>query len=499
VPSSSASTSGAKALVAGGKPRAALELLKPAFRNNPSDPVLALELARTYLADNNPFWALNVLREHEAANPPACAARAMQAWIQIRQASFEQAQELLERPGCESTPQSRTRVLLIRAWMANVREDAASAERLLEEAEGSGAINEEDVALRDALRARFQPGRLPLASWKVDLSTGWTSNGLLGSPVDPSRAQGSHGSPLALADMRLRFVVPASRAIRPVADLSFKALALSSEQVSALSYRQPGARAGLLLGETFPRVLAGVQWDAVQLAGGDRYTPGGPLWFSQGTRGEVEIEASGSMYAFIAAGKRTFREAGRTRFELEQGLGASMPVAPGVRLLGGASGRWYSAENEAWDLFGGTLVVQGIYDLPKRWQARAGASIALDDYPRSKGWFDPEESRRDALLRLTSSAWTPPWKGARFGLQYEYARRWSSADLYAFSEHRAIGMVSWYYDDDRLLTPVKGGEGRAMLDYGLQSGASSRFEEEQRVRDMMRQDDTVRRGSSCMK
>jgi len=242
-----------------------------------------------------------------------------------------------------------------------------------------------------------------------------------------------------------------------------------------------------------------VQWDAVQLAGGDRYSPGGPIWFSQGTRGEVEIEASGSMYAFIAAGRRTFRESGRSRFELEQGLGASMPVAPGLRLLGGAPGRWYSAENEAWDLFGGTMVMQGIADLPKRWQARAGASIALDDYPRSKGWFDPVDSRRDALLRLTASAWTPPWKGARFGLQYEYAKRWSTADLYAFSEHRAIGIVSWYYDDDRLFTRVKGGDGRAMLDYGLRSGASSRFEEEQRVRDMMRQDDTVRRGSSCMK
>lgn len=497
-------------LVAEGKPRAAIEALKPSLQASPHDPRLVFALARAYLADKNPFWALNTLQDYAGAHPPACDARAMIAWIQIKQASFEKAEETLDLPGCEQPAEVRARAQLIRAWLAQVSGNPARSSELMHEAAAAPRLYEEDVTLLEALRARFDPGRMPWLSWKLDLAAGWTSNGLLGSPVDPARIGQDTASSVGIVNGSVRIVVPASASVRPVADLRLKTLALGAEPVSGLSYRQPSIRLGVLLGETYPRLLVAWHWDAVQLAGGDRYAPRGegPIWFSEAHRGEYEIEVNDWMYTFGSAGRRTFRDMGRSRWELEEGVGMSMRAGEKVRLVAGASARWYRSENPAWDLYGATGMAQAVVQLPKDWQARSSASVGLDAYPRSGraehppfGFFSGSEGRdrRDAIVRIAVSGWTPAVWGARLGAIYEYSHRWSTASDYEFTDHRVLGQMSWFFDSDRMGASTIDSKGRQALHYGLGASAAGRFEEEQRLREMMRQDESVRRGSSCLK
>ncbi len=486
-----------RALVQAGRAKEAVRELKQAVLDTPDNEVLRLALASAYVADANDFWALRVLSDYEGGHPPACQARALAALIHIRQANLDVALELLERDGCNTLPEQRARRELLSAKIASLHGKRSEAIAHVIRARSESQTYEEDLPLLESLQRALQPERMPWSTWKLDLGTGWTSNGLAGSPVDIANRGGSTGSPLVAMDGRIRLVSPWATTVRPTADVSIRTLQLTQAPARDLSYVQPGLRPGILFGGTVPRVLVAYSFDAVHLRAHDPYAGHG-VWFSEGHRAEYEIEANDSLLAFGGTGRRRFREQGRSRWEVDQGLAMALQPATRLRVMAGVSARWHAAENDAYDLYGGTGIVQLQGQLPAGLEAKTTASLSGDIYPRSKGAFagSGSETRQDALVRAKAGLWTPSWAGIRLGLDYEYANRNSTAQSYSYSDHRVILHITWTSDSDKTSTHRVGADGRFPLDHGIKGDS---FADDTRVRDLMRQDDAAKQSSTCLK
>jgi len=476
----------------------AIDALKAGMRAFPDHERLRHALSLAYMADENDFWALKVLREYEQEHPPACNTRAFQAWIHMKQANFDLAEEILALPGCDTPDYIHARHLLLRAHLASQLGKDEEAAKLAAKAREKDRFYQEDRQLLDAMTARYEPGRMPLTSWRLDLALGWASNGLAGSPQDPADVGTDTSSPLTQLDARLRVVVPTSRTVRPVVEGQFRALELAASTVEFLSYRQPTLRAGVMIGDTTPRLTLTYGFDAVQIAGSDRYDEG-PLWYSEAHRFDYEIEATDALFAFGGAGHRWYRESGRTRFEAEQGLAVGVPITGDFRIMAGLSARWHRASNEAYDAHGGSVVTQGIYQLPARLEGRLNLSYSYDDYPRSAGYFPGSkgEARTDSQFRVKPGLWSPSWSGFRVGLDYEYNHRGSTAANYEFSDNRVMLHGVWVMDGDRFGVELLPAEGREPIPHSV-AASGQLSSEEMRVRDLMRQDEAVKRGSSCL-
>jgi len=166
-------------------------------------------------------------------------------------------------------------------------------------------------------------------------------------------------------------------------------------------------------------------------------------------------------------------------------------------LLGGITARWYDAENPAYDLAGGGVLFRLQQGLPERFELRAGAAASHDVYLSSEGYFDKagRQERRDTLLRGNVGVWSPPLSGARLGLDYELNHRMSTVDAYAFEDHRVTLHAVWVFDLDRLTKRI------VPEPWLLSATDESRAlgQDDARIRDLIRQDEAVKRGSSCLK
>jgi tetratricopeptide (TPR) repeat protein len=489
----------ARQLQAQGQGEQARDLLLEALQHSPDNETLVLARAESYLADDNEFWALKVLGEFEEAHPPACQARMFMARIHIDEANMEQAKELLDRPGCDQPEPMRARKLVLRAVIAQAREDSAAAKALVQEAEQTSERYEEDAALLQSLGAQYDPYRMPLLSWKIDLGAGWTSNGLAGSPVDQAAPDQDTQSAILVLDAGLRLVVPTAVPVRPTAEVNFRLSELLSDAARDLSTRQPTLRAGAQLGEGHPHVTLNYAYDVVQVQQGDQYDDG-PVLYSEAHRGEYELEATDSVIAFGGAGQRRFREAGRTRLEFEQGLAMALGLSDSVRLMTGLSARFYQARNEAYDAVGATGLARLSTSFPGGFELRETISLSGDLYPASEGAFSGSgnRDRSETLLRVGAGLWSPSTKGFRVGLDYEYTNRDSTAEAYSFTDHRTLLHLAYNYGSDRLSVNRIGTQGRVPLQHGVEA-AEEEGESEMKIRDLMRRDEAVQRGSSCLK
>lgn len=481
-----------------GDAKQALSILKIAAKKWPDSEFVRTELAAAYVADNNDFWALNVLNDFDQAHPPACSARASATMILIRQADLETAEETLDKEGCRTRPEDRAREHLLRARIAQLRNNPGEASEHVVKARKQSALYDEDRGLLQNMDRTYFPGRLPWGSWRLDVGLGWTSNGLAGSPVDRANLPHSAGSAVMAVDSRVRLLWPESGTVRPAAEVSFRALQLSGETARDLSYIVPGLRPGLLFGADYPRLLLAYSFDAVRLAAIDRYA-NAPVWFAEGHRFEYELEATESLLAFGGGGRRVFREQGRSRWEVDQGLALGIPLGSRFRMMTGVSARWNAAENDAYDSVGGTAIAQLQVALPARFEGRLSGNFSHEKFLRSRGYFQGalDENRVDSLVRVKAGFWSPPWSGARLGLDYEYAHRASTADAYSYTDHRTLVHLAWVMDTDRLGMGTVSAAGRSSLNHG--SAGLTGILDDVRVRDLMRQDEAVKQGSSCLK
>jgi hypothetical protein len=484
-------------LQAQGRNDAALELLKLSHSASPDNGLVVTALAQAYIRMKNPVWAIRVLTRYLEEHENDCVARLLLAWVQLQQGGTHQSRQLLDQAGCSSPPEVLARRQLLIAFLDLLEDRRERASEFTERARSSSAIFEEDQALLAHLTAATVPERIPSATGLVDLANGWTSNGLAGSPVDQISRKSS-GTAITILDARLRLMMMNFGRVRPLVEGQLRTQQLWSDSTSDLSFRTGTGRAGVLLGRDTPRLLALVAVDTTQTQGGDRYSPG-PLWFSESERGELELELPGSLFIMAGGGHRSFREIARTRTEIDTTIGWAAQQANGLRFLGGISGRYHAANNDAYDLLGLTAVSQARFALPRDFEAGATVSVSVDSFLHSDGYFFPPDTstRRDVQWRAITALYTPRFAQVRLVARYELTSRASSASAYEFTDHRGLVSLEWRIDSDTFGHATIPAKGRAVVDYGAlgrQKDSSS-----SQLRELMRQEETQRRGSSCLR
>ncbi len=487
-------------LIANGQTRDAIKRLKTMVRRHPEQGGFARLLARAYMADNNPFWAQRTLQAAIAGNAADCESLAWLAWLHVGQGDLDLARQLIHQPGCKERSADRSRWLLLEAFMEHAEHKPGAADLVLRVSDEE-TFYPEDRQMWLFLRQAEDPGWIEPVSLRLETSFGVTSNSKAGSPTDPG-TEGSY-SALGRLDLFGRFVWPASRGFRPSLEAGLKGHGLVAEEARSLSYLEMSARPGVILGAGFPRVLVGYKLEYLVLNQDLEIQ----RRFYEGHRGEMEVEF-GALTAFAGAGRRFFHENGRTRWELDGGLGGSFSFLRRVHLLAALSLRYYEAIGDPYDLVGTTAVAVGRVNLGAGFYARLGATVGLDYYlhsggERGKVAYGSDRERFDVLTKLSAGAWSPPWQGLRFGLFYEFSWRESSVDSdnstddYDYKEHRLLAKVRFTFDLNPWAPDTVEPEGHLALDWGIGGRAGTGMDEE-RIQDLLRQDEAARRGSSCV-
>jgi hypothetical protein len=166
----------------------------------------------------------------------------------------------------------------------------------------------------------------------------------------------------------------------------------------------------------------------------------------------------------------------------------------------GLSARYFRARNEAYNAVGATGLTRLSSLLPEGFELRETLSLSGDRYPDSVGYFlgSNGKHRSETLLQATTGLWSPSSWGMRAGLSYEYTTRNSTAEAYSFNDHRALLHLVWRSDSDRFGVSSIPPEGRVPMEHGVDSSAGQAAADLQ-IRDLVRQDEAVQRGSSCLK
>lgn len=474
----------ARLRIEAGEPREAIRLLKAVA---PRTPEATLLLARAYLDDGNDFWALRTLLER----PGDPAAGLWAAFVHLQQGALDDAETILRDAELPEGSALAARRELLLALLASSREEPAEARRNLEHAATAAEMYPEDLKALRRLRTAVDPGHRPALSGRLELVTGFTSNGMAGSPVDPAKQEEGEASGVGQLGASLRFSPDLHTRIRPGVELELRSLGLSREEARELSYLQLSARPGLSLGPWF----AGYRFELLGIAGEDRYSDG-PHVFSHAHRGEVEALFAGTgLTAFAGAGRRIFRERARERTEADGGLGLGFRPLAGVDALAALTVRWHEARAPQWNLRGGSALLSADVSLSESLSLRAGLVLSRDEYPDSRGAFaDGAPVREDTLVRPSATAWLAAADGLRVGVGYEPSWRWSTVDGYAYADHRVLVRALWTFTAEPGDPAASAPAAHVPLAWGLEAGEGL----QERISELLRQDEAIRRGSSCL-
>jgi tetratricopeptide (TPR) repeat protein len=484
----------AETLLRGKQLRPAIERLTAAVDAHPENVALPLLLARAYILDGNLFWAEKTLR---AALDRISDDPELHHWlalVHLRQGDPELARGVLATASEAPATPDRTRHSLLSSYCAMLAGDVPAAREALASIRNDAAILGEDRAAWLTLERQLDPRYLDPFSGRIRLGAGQTSNALAGSPTDPGRPGSSSG--IAEGQVRLRFAPALAPAIRPVVEFDGDGELLARDAYRELSTLELRGRAGVMLLRETVRVLAGYRAESLHL---DQE----PSRFADASRGELEIESARGWVLFGGAGHRTYRDERRTRDEWDAGGGGALRIGP-LRLVVGATLRGASASSPAYDLRGATIAASAGIPAPGTLRARLSGSISRDEYPNSGGTegrivFGTDAVRRDMTGRLAVELWTRPSHGIRTGIAGELARRDSTADDrpgfdFDYTEARLVVHLRFDFAANRSVPRAAMPPGHIPLPWGLSGEGGT---EAERVIELLRQDEELRRGSSC--
>ncbi len=472
-----------------------MEQLRQAVARHPDDPLLPLWLARAYLLDGNLFWAERTLRGALDRQGGNLQARLWLACVHLRQGDPELAgRDLAAAVGQPEGPWA-SRKTLLEAFRSHLAEDHQAARRDLATIGRRSQLFAEDRPMWRTLHRWLDPWWLDPLGGDLELGIGHTSNALAGAPTDP----GAPGTSSALADLtvRARLAPPVGRRLRPVLDLELLGHGLDKPAYRELSSLQSAARLGVLLTHGSQRFLLGVRAERLLL---DQ----SPSRYAVARRVEMEVEWRSGWLALAGAGHRDYRDDRRTRREWDAGVGGPVRLLSGVSTVVGATVRGADAHSPAYDLRGASVAAAARFSLGRGVTARVAATMVWDDYPHSGGRegelaFGTAERRRDLLGKLTLGVWSPSWRRVRAGLEWQLARRDSTADDrpgfdFDYRESRARLLLRWTFSSDPWAPRTVRPPDHVPLEWGLGRGDQV---EDERIIDLLRQDEELRRGSSC--
>lgn len=478
-----------------GENRSAIDGLKEARRRFPDDRALVLLLARAYVLDDNLFWAERTLQEAVRRWPDDPELRSWIALVHLRQGDPELAKVDLDLSLAPNLDPEQARWQLL---------DIARARQMGEEVDGSptlarmardGEVYPEDHRFWAFLSSVSDPWWVRSFDFSLDLGIGHTSNALAGSPTDPGTSGGPSG--LGRLELRGRFAPPTGGAVRPAFDLEILGNGLADREYSDLSSIQGGVRAGLLIPAGGHRFAFGYRFERL-------YLNQEPALYSEANRVEAEVEWVGGRVLFAGGGRRIYEDERRTRWEGDLGYGGSVKLFPGTPLLAGMTLRLADAESPAYDQIGISGVLSASFPLARKGVFRTSLSLVWDDYPHSggeEGWivFGTEEKRRDVLARVAAAVLGPTTHNLRPGLELRYTRRDSTADErpgfdFSFTEWRVVAWLRWTFGGEPWGPRRAAKDDHVPLDWGLESQSGI---DDERILDLLRRDEELRRGSSC--
>ena len=475
--------------------RLAIERLKAAVAQYPERTALTRLLAATYQAEGNTFWAQRTLNRLIERDPRDCASRAWLAWLYLQQGDLDLAEDVLAGNACPVSEPEQARWSLLRLMIARARQDPEASHLALAELSAAATLYGEDARVLNRLRRELDPTWLPPFHMRAELSGGATSHASAGLPTTQPGAE--VGSPLTRLELFGRISGPARTGRRVVLELGLEGHYLERfdaarrEAVRAGRYLEFSLRPGLMFGSGAWRGAVGYSADLFVLNQGDAYAEA-PQVYHEGHRAEWELEIPGGLIVFAGAGRRLFRQRARSRWEVDGGLGWSAAPLDGMRLLMVASLRRYLAKADAYSQTGGTLLAVSRWQLPGNWRLRVGATLARDRYQDAAA----VPGERDLLARSSVQLWAPVWQGVQLGAVHQFTRRASSASVsYSYSEHRGLLKLRVVLDLDPLGPTVVGPQGRLPLPVAGDAAGAGLGEE--RIRDLLRQDEAARHSSSC--
>jgi hypothetical protein len=482
-------------LIEQGEVRTAVERLKLARERFPSDRRLTLLLARAYLLEENLFWAEKTLRDAVIRWPHDLDLRMWLAAVHLRQGDPELLRDDLPQSMLPTEDPLRARWLLLEASRARLSDDAQGADRALAEVDRASTLFPEDLEVWAFLNASSDPWWNASFAGNLDLGIGRTSNALAGSPTDPGEE--GEASALGLVDFRGRLVPPTRASIRPAFDLMIVGHALGTDAYSDLSTLLTGFRVGALSEIETRRIGIGYRAELLWINQDDAL-------FSEAHRGEFEIEWSRGSVVFGGGGRRSYRDPKRTRWEADVGYGGPLGRLGRAPVIGGATVLLANAASPAYDQLGLSAALSARRPFIGGTALGVVLSGVWDDYFNSGGEqgklvFGTEDKRRDLLVRAALTVWIPPWKQLQPRCEVSYTRRWSTANTtpgydFSFREWRIEAWLGWNFAADPWAPRTARSEEHVPLDWGLEGG---RGLHEERILDLLRRDEELRRGSSC--
>lgn len=475
--------------------RAAIQALKDARGRFPGDRGLALLLARAYLLEDNLFWAERTLLDAIDRRPDDAELRAWLAVVHLRQGDPELvAADLAPELDPAEDPQ-RARWLLLAASRARLEGDDAGAAQALDEIDRTSMLFPEDRKVWAFLSSGSDPWWSESITGTLELGLGATSNALAGSPTDPGREGKSSG--LGLIELRGRLLPPGRSSVRPAVELEIIGNGIDNPDYRELSTLQGALRVGAVVTGGKRRLAFGYRAEVL-------YLDQDPSLFSEAHRAELEIEWARGAVAFAGFGHREYRDDKRTRWEGDLGLGGPLGRLGKASLVGGTTLRLADAESPAYDQLGLSAALSARLPVAARSALWVDLSAVWDDYfnsggPEGRPVFGTEEQRRDLLGRVTLTLWAPPWKRLRPGVELRYTDRVSTADTapgfdFSFREWRAVAWLRFSFAGDPWGPRTAAGPDHVPLEWGL---ASDTAMDEERILDLLRRDEELRRGSSC--
>lgn len=475
--------------------RLAVERLRVAVERFPDDPVLPLLLARAYLLEGNHFWAERTLRAALDRQAKDTNFLMWLACVHLRQGDPELARRVLATIPEPSEGPLASRASLLEAFRCHLDSRPAEARAALDEVGRSATVFPEDRPVWSTLHRRLDPAWLDPITAEFETGAGYTSNAEAGSPTDPGTS--GTGSALADATARSRVAPPLGSRLTPVLDVEVIGRAFHERAVREFGSLQAAARAGALFSLGGRRVLVGFRGERLHL----NQTPS---LYSEARRGELEIEWPDGVLAFVGAGRRDYRDERRSRDEWDVGFGGPLGAFRGASVVAGVTLRGSDATSPAYDVNGASAAAAARVSLGRGAALRLTGTVVWDDYPHSGGpegelVFGTGERRRDLLGKLSAGVWIPAWRGARAGLECQYSRRDSTADdrpgfNFDYSETRARVLLRWSLASDPWAPRATLPNDHVPLPWGIGPGESG---DDERIIDLLRQDEELRRGSSC--
>lgn len=483
-----------------GRAQEALARLKALPESAMEDRMVLRTLAQAYELVGNRVWARRTMQRYLERFPDDCDMRFRLAWSHLGESDYREARQVLgEQPGgeggCPAEVGQTGRWKLLRA-LASVRAgEEEEASELVTEAGQEAALFAEDEVLLGKLRQAVWPLRQRPLQLGVQTETGWTSNALQGSPLDPLQNGNDWASARGEARVwgRGRWGVGA---VAPSLEAELKGVGYGAEAAQDFSYFGWAVRPGVEWDFGPVWAFLGYRADSVILAGGDTYEKGAYSYFT-GHRGEFEMEFPFGLTLFGGGGKRSFRQMGRTRLEADGGAGLALSLGSRTSMLAALAGRVQDAEDEAYNLVGGTALVSGTIRLWEQFSLRLGGTLLVDDYPDSAGSeaFQSPDKRSELALKARVGIWSPRLAGdLQIGFSYEWAGRYSTLDAYDYTAHSFIFGVTWRLDGDPFVPEFVSPPGHETLDYGFEQAQGAM---EERLRDLLRKDEDAQRGCSC--